>query len=173
MVEVKGRGGGQKINFKSFAPPHKFQGLEKNANSSLLCRQSARIFFAKRLRHFLLGFGNILFREWLAWNFTHWARKLKNYLPSKKIYLSWTTGQVFCRALPLGQAFCWKFPTGAHFLRIEVARKSEVTPRERTFWCNKHLKWSANTQEIKHFNCLTQNLGYAILKYFFLTEGKR
>ena len=42
------------------------------------------LFLAKRLSHFLLGFGNILFRGQLAWNLTHWVRKLEKLLAQQE-----------------------------------------------------------------------------------------
>ena len=53
----------------------------------------------KRLSNSLVG-------GWLPWTFAHWAStyivSFKSYLPIKKIYLSWTAGWDFSRALSHG-----------------------------------------------------------------------
>ena len=122
-----------------FAPLPKFQGLEKTWISacSFLPKDWATSCWA--LVIFYL-------EDNLPGTSPIGQESFKSYLPSKKIYLSWTAGRVFSSPA-LGPIFLFKVSNwGLIFLRIEVARKSKVTPRERTFWLNKHLKWSGNAQ---------------------------
>ena len=61
-----------------------------------------------RMPDFPLGkqLSNSLVGGWLPWTFAHWVStyivSFKSYLPSKKIYLSWTAGWDISRALSHG-----------------------------------------------------------------------
>ena len=69
------------------------QGLKKKNNVSyqlVISASCCHILFAQG--YFLLVFVNDLVRGWSAWTFAHW---FKDYLPSKKICLSQTSGQDF------------------------------------------------------------------------------